>query len=313
VQPMLAGKYQPDKVEALLPVYVQPKYDGIRVVIQDGVAYTRSLKPVRSQQVQSMVAHNKEAFEGKDGELICGDPTAPDCYRRTMTSVMSFDKPDEELKFYIFDQWDQPEPFKLRLLGLIDDEQMGRLHERMIVSETRLMSSLEEIAEYESGLLAQGHEGVIIRNPEAFYKFGRGTPTKGELIKLKQFKDTEAVIVGFTELMHNGNPEERNELGYAHHTGHQENLVPMDTLGSIRAVGKFPDGTEYEVGIGTGFDQETRDEIWHCRDDWLGRIVKFKYFEGGVKEAPRFPVYLGWRDNDDTGEPGEAAQGDLFG
>lgn len=308
MQPMLAGKFIADKVEAQLPVYVQPKLDGIRMIVRDGIGYTRSMKPVRSQQVQSWIAHNKESFEGKDGELIVGDPTAEDCYRRTMTSVMSFNKPDDDLKFYVFDQWDDTDPFGDRWKTLYWMEESWP--EGMLACLTKLVTTMDEITEFEAELLAQGHEGVILRNPGAFYKFGRGTPSKGELIKLKQFKDAEAVIVGFHELVHNANELGENEPGYAHRTGHQENLVPMNTLGSIRAVGKWPDGTEYEVGIGTGFDQETRDEIWLCRDDWMGRIVKFKYFEGGVKEAPRFPVYLGWRDNDDTDED---TQGDLFG
>jgi hypothetical protein len=30
-----------------------------------------------------------------------------------------------------------------------------------------------------------------------------------------------------------------------------------------------------------------------------GRVVKFKYFPTGSKEAPRFPVFLGWRADGD--------------
>lgn len=291
---MLAGKYQPEKVKSQLPVYIQPKLDGIRMVVRNGVGYTRSMKPVRSQQVQSWIAENKDEFEGKDGELICGDPTAFDCYRRTMTSVMSFDKPDEELKFYVFDQWNSADTFHNRWSAM-----ERRWPKGMFPCLTKLVHSIDEIAAFEAELLNQGHEGVIIRNPKSYYKFGRGTPIKGELIKLKQFKDTEARVVDFHELMHNGNPETRNELDYAHHSGHQENLVPMGTLGALEVEGFFSDQTAYRVRIGTGFDQQTRDEIWRCRNDYRGRIVKFKYFEGGIKEAPRFPVFLGFRDSDD--------------
>lgn len=310
MKPMLAGKFDQQKVEKLLPIYMQPKYDGIRVLVHGGVAFTRSLKPVRSQQVQSMIAFNREMFEGKDGELICGDPTAPDCYRRTMTSVQSFDKPDDELRFYVFDQWDSTEVFEERLLSLTCDVEQGRWHERMTLSETLLADDMEQIRAYEQDLLGKGHEGVILRNPKSYYKFGRGTPTRGELIKMKQFVDTEGRVVDFHELFHNGNPAEINELGHTMHSGHKENLVPMDTLGALEVRGYFSDGTEYTVRIGTGFDQQQRDEIWHCREDYVGQIVKFKYFDGGIKEAPRFPVFLGFRDEDDAGEPPK--QKDMF-
>ena len=32
---------------------------------------------------------------------------------------------------------------------------------------------------------------------------------------------------------------------------------------------------------------------------WEGRLVKFKFFPLGSKEAPRFPIFLGERHPDD--------------
>ena len=43
-----------------------------------------------------------------------------------------------------------------------------------------------------------------------------------------------------------------------------------------------------------------RKEIWDNRSEWVGKLVKFKYFEVGVMEKPRFPVYLGIRDKIDV-------------
>jgi DNA ligase-1 len=62
---------------------------------------------------------------------------------------------------------------------------------------------------------------------------------------------------------------------------------------------------EYEsmtFKIGTGFDDKLRKEVWENRDKYLGKLVKFKYQEIGVKDLPRFPSYLefiGYRDEDD--------------
>lgn len=53
------------------------------------------------------------------------------------------------------------------------------------------------------------------------------------------------------------------------------------------------------VKVGSGFSDELRDEIWHNRDEWLGRTVVVQYFEetrnanGGI--SLRFPVYIDYR------------------
>lgn len=315
MKPMLAGQFVANKIEGQLPIYGQPKLDGIRMFVRDGVAYTRSLKPVRSEQVQAIVAEHADILEGLDGEIIAGDPTAEDAYRRTCSAVMSYGKFDDT-KFHVFDLWNSKHPFKIRLLELGERYEIGGLPPWVQGVETILLDTMEDIIEFEEQKLRQGYEGVILRSPEGVYKFGRGTPTKGELIKLKKFLDTEATVVGFHEFMHNANDLTTNELGYAERSSHQDGLVPMGTLGALEAEGEFPDGTKYTVRIGTGFDTETRQEIWDRRDEFMGRLVKFKYFGGGVKEAPRFPVFLGWRDKaDTTPAPKEASaptQGELF-
>jgi DNA ligase-1 len=56
---------------------------------------------------------------------------------------------------------------------------------------------------------------------------------------------------------------------------------------------------DIEFSIGTGFDSDTRKDLWKRRDEVIGKIVKFKYFSQGVKIAPRFPVFLGFRDEND--------------
>lgn len=313
MQVMLAGKYDPDKIRKLLPVYGQVKLDGIRAYIEDGYARTRSTKPVRSQQVQSFVAHNKHILEGLDGEFICGDPTARNCYNRTDSSVMSFNKPDDDLRYYVFDVWDSAETFANRLDELYDrSKAFLDLNLKVEVVDTELLWSIDDIDQYMEKMIALGHEGIVLRNPFSYYKNGRGSPVQGELIKRKDGRwiDTEATVIGVKELRSNQNEATINALGYTERSGHQENLIPQGVLGAVEVVGKFPEddmlhkslwGETYETSIGTGFDDQMRMDLW--KDPPIGRTVKFKFFTGGVKDRPRFPVFLGFRDADDMDPP----------
>ena len=54
-----------------------------------------------------------------------------------------------------------------------------------------------------------------------------------------------------------------------------------------------------EFNIGSGMDDATRAEIWVNRSKYLGAVAKFKCFPIGAKDAPRFPVFLGFRDLSD--------------
>ena len=44
IKPMLATEVDFNKLR--YPVYTQPKLDGVRVIIKDGVVYSRSLKAI---------------------------------------------------------------------------------------------------------------------------------------------------------------------------------------------------------------------------------------------------------------------------
>lgn len=97
--------------------------------------------------------------------------------------------------------------------------------------------------------------------------------------------------MGFEPLYHNANPLAADELGYAKRSSHQENQVPLPTLGALKV--EYQDNI---VHIGTGFTQAQRQEIWNNKGIYLNKLVKFKYFPVGVKKLPRHPVFLGFRD-----------------
>lgn len=304
MKPMLAGKYRADKVEAKLPLLGQLKYDGIRVFVRDGYAYTRSLKPVRSSEIQSWVRNNSHFLEGMDGEIICGDPTAEGCFQRTSSFVMSYDKSDI-FTFYVFDKWDEPLTFEKRFA--IVEEVAGQwvmsndAEPKMKAADTRMLWTMDDVNEFHEEMIAQGQEGIILRDANSYYKFGRGSPVQCECIKMKEggWIDTECKILDFHEQLHNANEATIDNLGHTERSGHKENLIGKDTLGAISVSGSFPDGTPFDCRVGTGLDDEIRQKVWDHRQDYIDKIVKMKYFTVGIKDKPRFPTFLGFRDPDD--------------
>ena len=85
IKPLLACEVPLEQVR--LPVYVSTKLDGIRCVIIDGVAYSRSLKPIRNKYIQSIIGNEK--YNGFDGELVVGDIYDKDVFQKTTSGVMS--------------------------------------------------------------------------------------------------------------------------------------------------------------------------------------------------------------------------------
>ena len=291
-KPMLATAVE-DVNQIKFPVLASQKLDGIRATVQGGQLLSRTLKPIPNVNVQRLFAGLPE---GLDGELIVGDPLAADCYRKTVSLVMSDDKPldwfkNETVCYHFFDRYSL-EPFSGRFQSLLYET--VPVHYSKIVPH-REIRNLADLERMEEDLLYRGAEGVMLRSLDGPYKCGRSSLREGYLLKLKRFKDCEAVILDYYELEHNGNEAFKNELGRTARSGHQENKIGLGTLGGliVKGVGGDYDGVEFRVG--TGFDAATRADFWKRRD-YIGQLVKVKYFPSGGKDKPRHPVFLGFRD-----------------
>jgi DNA ligase-1 len=299
-KPMLASPAEMDKLR--FPLWLSPKLDGIRALVINGVVMSRSLKPIPNQHVQEMFSH----LEGYDGELIVGDPTDKDCFRNTTSGVMSRDgKPD--VNYHVFDRHDLTAiTWEARYQSLSFDER------GILVVPHYRVNDLTDIEEYEALFLLRGYEGVMLRDPDGPYKNGRSTAKEGWLLKVKRFEDGEALVIGMEEKLHNGNEATVGELGQTKRTSHQENLVPLDTMGAL-IVRDLKTGVSFNIG--TGFTDEDRDYWWNqltydleslsnrgsrirdCLEPT--EIIKYRYFPSGSKDKPRFPTFLGIRNKDD--------------
>ncbi|NBS71037.1 ATP-dependent DNA ligase, partial [bacterium] len=115
------------------------------------------------------------------------------------------------------------------------------------------------------------------------------------LLKVKKFVDDEAVVIGFEEKLTNNNEAKLDNFGNIKRSSSKDGLVAAGTLGTIIVK----DSHGHMFGVGSGLNDETRDEIWANQSKYLGKMLKFKHFPQGVKECPRHPVFIGFRDRDD--------------
>lgn len=287
-KPMLASTLENvDSINYSLGLIVSPKLDGIRCLIINGVAMSRSLKPIRNEYVQFLFG--RSGYNGLDGELVVGDPCSKTCYRDTNSGVMSQDGMPE-VRFHVFDRFDVSGGFRNRYAQLpITEGVLIRVPHHVITTKQQLLD-LEEM------YLKMGYEGLMLRHPEGPYKENRSTPKEGFLMKLKRFTDRDAEVIGTEELLHNANEAKKNALGHTERSAHKENLVGMNTLGALLVRDTV---TGVEFSIGTGFTQSDREELWANRTALVGQFVKYKSFDIGVKDKPRFPVWLGMRNKED--------------
>lgn len=294
-KPMLAASLE--NIDSIkFPVYVTPKLDGIRCLKIDGNIVSRTFKPIRNAELAAAV---KDLLpDGSDGELIMGGT-----FQNTTSMVMSADKMigNEKAYFYWFDY--VIDDNKKTYLERIDDmKKFVEDHpEILTASPVKIVplvpteiNTIEELLQYETEVLEQGFEGVMLRTAHGPYKFGRSTLKEGSLVKMKKFDDDEAIVIGFNELTKNINEKTKDEFGYAKRSSHKDGKIDQDTLGSF-----IVDWRETEFSIGSGFTMEQRKEFWDQRNNLIGKLVKFKYFATGMKDAPRFPTFLGFRSEDD--------------
>ena len=290
MKPLLAVQCELDQLK--YPLYASPKLDGVRGVVIDGVLHSRSLKTFPNAFVQERFSRRE--YSGLDGELILGSPTAKDVFRVTSGACQRH-AGEPDMKFYVFDRFDHLGGFEDRfhsIPGLVDEHHDGGLP-NVVYVEQMLVHTENSLLEYEGQCLAEGYEGLILRSPGGHYKFGRSTLKEGIMLKLKRFTDGEAEILEVIEEMENTNEKVTNELGRSKRSSHAIGMVPKGVAGGFR-VRDIISGVVFDVG--TGLTDADSAFFWANRSEAVGKILKYKSFEVGIKDKPRFPVFLGLRE-----------------
>lgn len=299
-KPLLCAtvKNEEDLSKLSYPLIVFNKYDGIRCLSISSKAISRSLKDIPNRYIQSIFSRIKYIF---DGELTVGPGCDPNCFKSTSSLVMSIDKEvGEDLYYNVFDILDEEYiglPYKKRLKILEEKVlELGQIEGLNIkVAEYSIANSKDDVLSNMTNILESGYEGIILRSPDAKYKYGRATFNDNIIYRYKLFEDSEATVIDFLPLMKNSNPPIDSPLGTTTRSTKKSGLEPQNTLGSITCK---TNNTTFNIG--TGFTNEERDYYWNNKEKYIGKLVKYKFFNMGEYNEPRFPVFLGFRDKIDT-------------
>lgn len=293
-KPMLADHVVLEQLK--YPVLCSTKLDGIRCINYHGRALSRSLKPIPNSYVQKIFWKYFKDLPLLDGELIVGQSVDKSCFRNTTSGIMS-EEGTPNFTFNVFDVIPEEDKLDQIYSERFNKELCQKLSSLpfiKVVNQTVIYNS-EDLFKLEKQFIESGYEGLMIRH-DLPYKFGRSSNREGILLKMKRYADSEAIILDSAPLLKNTNEAKRNELGKLDRSNKKEGMVAQELLGTLR-VKDITTGVEFQIG--SGFTEDERYHLWKNRFNLPGKIITYKYFPVGQKEAPRHPVFLGFRDRKD--------------
>jgi DNA ligase-1 len=251
------------------------------------------MKPIPNKFVQSQL---QDLPDNLDGELIVGSPTEGAVFNRTSSGVMSIEG-EPDFLFHVFDDCTH------KFSYFVDRLKQLRTNENLVMHKRVFLVPHYEVHEYAGMLLFEekfirdGYEGMMIRDPNGYYKEGRSTFNELILLKYKRFTDGEAIVMSVEEGVHNTNGAQYDAVGAIMRSSKKEGLIPNGAVGCI--IGKdVVTGAEMRIAPGR-MTKEQRLEYFKSQDKIVGHIIKYRAFEYGAVNTPRFPTFQGFRHNDD--------------
>jgi len=211
VRPMLAQTFKPDNYNKSrgyhlsFPLYVQPKYDGIRCIAylndnkdivlesRKGIAF-ENMDHIR-HEVKSVI-HSDSNFY-LDGEIYTDELPFETISGLVRTKENTNSELNMKLKFYIYDCIDlknKNKTYEDRYTFL--KKKFTYSYNHLILSPTFEASSLKEILHYHSIFVKDGYEGIILREKNGIYEINKRSKY---LQKYKTFMEDEFKIIDFYE------------------------------------------------------------------------------------------------------------------
>ena len=269
IKPMLAHKFDNSRVDWSLPVYIQPKLDGVRCLFTKDGAYSRTGKHFKNLvhiELALMPFFNNNPDVVLDGELY-NHELKHDFEK--IISLVRKQKPtaDDRLEaqqlvqFHVYDYFDgvKYDSYKTRMQQLVTSNIYCNCVKYV---NAKLVDSYNYARELHTWNLADGYEGSIIRL-DGLYKHGRSY----DLMKFKDFSDTEATIIGY-------------ELGKGKRTGTLGKFIMLDD-----------EGVEFGCPPGKGYSYKDLAEMLNNITDYIGKRATFTYFQKTNAGSYRHPLF----------------------
>lgn len=309
IKPMRAENADLTKVR--FPVWVEPKIDGVRGYNPEGTLLARTLKQHKNRYTTEF--YSKSEYIGFDGELAAESETHPALCRITSSAVSTIAGTPFTL-WHIFDfvtqetrTWPYRERYQYAKMKIGSLQQQGLCgHLRMVPYE--VANNLDELMAIHQKYVDAGYEGSCYYGPDVTHKEGKSSPRHNGVLRIKDFIEEEALVIGITEGETNLNEAQTNELGRTFRSSHQENKVPNGMVGSLQCrllkdvvyMGEviLRKDQEINVGPGTMLEDEKRYYLAHPETIML-HVIKYKFFPKGVKDKPRFPQFQAIRSPED--------------
>ena len=285
-KPMLAYPAGDTPIDYSKPIFIQPKLDGGRCLIQRednympgaiffdprGVAvsaYSRTGKEWKN--IDHILLDLQEFFRFNPDVILDGELYNHDLKNdfEKIISLVRKTKPTEEdrlessqmVQFHCYDIVDETKTYSERK-KFIEDRVPNSYCIKHV--ETSICTK-EDVFFANKMFLNQGYEGSILRT-DSKYECKRSR----NLIKLKDFQDTEATIIDWVE-------------GKGKRIG---------TIGKF--IGRDSEGIEFGMPVMDNF-KKLQDNFEDMKT-WVGKTATFTYFERTKAKSYRHPLFKALRD-----------------
>ena len=271
IKPMLAYKVDAKPVDWTKKVYMQPKLDGVRCIIQlndkgEVYAYSRTGKPwLNIAHITNSLHYFFTLYPDVilDGELYNHDlrddfEKIISLVRKQKPTTADKDEAGKLVQFHCYDYANGSENYSTRMNNLVTSNMYS-----YCVKYVPTTSVAEDQAQIQHQLnLDEGYEGSILRL-DGPYQCKRSY----NLQKFKDFHDTEATIVGYVD----GKGKREGTLG--------KFLMQDD------------DGVEFGCPPGKGYNYKMLADMLTNIHNYIGKRATFTYFERTKAGSYRHPLF----------------------
>jgi DNA ligase-1 len=275
IKAMLAHKYNEDKAD--YPAFIQPKLDGVRCLFTAKGAFSRANNQFMNvdhieQALKPFFAKNPTAI--LDGELY--NHGLKDDFEKIISLVKKRKPTDEDrleaaemVEYHVYDVASMKiGGYATRLNYLNSDVFKGFATWPIMQVDTKVAHDFDDAIKFHAKNLKLGYEGSIYRSWSGKYKGTRSW----DLMKFKDFHDTEATIVGY-------------EIGKGKRQG---------TLGKF--IMQDDEGVEFGCPPGKGYDYKDLANMLNNIHDYIGQRATFTYFQRTQAGSYRHPHYKALRN-----------------